>query len=165
MHKHERAGARVHFKISNIYLPPSSVPDSSRYTQNLLRGRPSRDTGILKWEEVERVEYQSRGLGAGWQGGGRGRAGDVRLCPRSASALPVKGWRPLSWTLCSPPWYTRMESFPLQLTALSLDGHPSRLTLTALLDTDAKSTTAPRANSTSFTQPPKPSERQEMSTP
>lgn len=73
--------------------------------------------------------------------------------------LPVKGCSVRSSVLLSLPVYTRMESFPLQLTLVSADRHPSRLTLTALLDTAAKLTTGPRANLTSLMQPPKPAEQ------
>lgn len=79
--------------------------------------------------------------------------------------LPVKGGSPRSCMLGSGPRYTRMESFPLQLMALSLDRHPSRLTLTAPLDTDAKRRAVPRSNATSRMQPPKPGQQGETGHP
>lgn len=90
----ERAGAHVRFKISNTHLPPSSAPDSNRCTPTLLRGRPSRDTGILKRGGGERVKCQSQGPAAGWRGGARGRtwaardSGHLRItCERLEAAL------------------------------------------------------------------------------
>lgn len=82
--------------------------------------------------------------------------GDVLAKRGRMLLLPVKGCSVRSSALLSLPVYTRMESFPLQLTLVSADRHPSRLTLTALLDTAAKLTTGPRANLTSLMQPPKP---------
>lgn len=72
----------------------------------------------------------------------------------------MKGCTVWSSARLSLPVYTRMESFPLQLTAVSADGHPSRLTLTARLEAVARSRTAPRAGEsrTARMQPPKPAQ-------